>query len=202
MRHKVATMKLARDKDHRRAMMRNLAAGLFISGRIKTTLPKARFVRSFVEKIVTLAKNDTQAARRLVIQALQDRYIVDKDETDVKRNKSLKIVKGPRLVKKIFGEIGPKYANRAGGYTRIIRLADRRIGDNSELVYLELIDPTQEKTTRKTRTGGNRRKKAQTRLALMNRLLKGEKKSAPAPKAEAPAAAEAPASTPTEEKKE
>jgi large subunit ribosomal protein L17 len=200
MRHKVATMKLARDKDHRRAMMRNLAAGLFISGRIRTTIQKARFVRSFVEKIITTAREDTEAARRLVAMVLPDRYIVNKEETDVKRTKSLKIVKGPRLLAKIFGEIGPKYADRGGGYTRIIHLSDRRIGDNSRLVYLELIDPAQEKTTKKSRTGGNRRKKAQTRLALMTRLLKGEKKADKS--AEAPAAAETPAEAPAEEKKE
>ncbi len=178
MRHKIATMHLARDTDHRRAMMRNLAAGLFISGRIKTTLQKARFVRPFVEKLITTAKTGTLAARRHVIAALQDRYIVDKDETDVKRDKSAQIVKAPKLIKKIFSEIAPKFAARTGGYTRIIRLSQRRIGDNGELVYLELIDPTQEKTTAKKKTGGNRRKKAQKRVALLNKLLKGGKKEA------------------------
>ncbi len=178
MRHKVATMHLARDKDHRRAMKRNLAAGLFISGRIKTTLQKAQFVRPFAENLITIAKEGNLAARRRVIAALQDRYIVDKDETDVKRDKSLNIVKGPKLIKKLFSEIAPKYANRTGGYTRIIKLSDRRIGDNGELVYLELIDPTQEKTTKKARTGGNRRQKAIKRQALLNKLLKGGKKEA------------------------
>lgn len=176
MRHKVAIMHLARDTDHRRAMMRNLAAGLFISGRIKTTLQKAQFVRPFVEKLITTAKEGTLAARRQVIASLQDRYIVDKDETDVKRDKSANIVKAPKLIKKIFSDIAPKYASRSGGYTRIIRISERRIGDNGEQVYLELIDPTQEKTTSKKKTGGNRRKKAQKRVALLNKLLKGEKK--------------------------
>jgi len=176
MRHMVATMKLARDKDHRRAMMRNLAAGLCISGRIKTTIQKARFVRKFSERIITIAKKNDLAARRQVISLLQDRYVVNAEETDVKRDKSMNIVKGPRLIKKIFSEIAPKYANVSGGYTRIIRLADRRIGDNGELCYLELIDPTQTKTTKKARTGGNRKKKAQSRIALMNKLIKGEKK--------------------------
>jgi large subunit ribosomal protein L17 len=184
----VATMKLARDKDHRRAMMRNLAAGLFISGRIKTTIQKARFVRKFVENIITTAKVNNINARRQVLAALTDRYVVDKDETDGKRDKSFNIVKGPRLIKKIFSEIAPKDVSRQGVYTRIIRLSDRRIGDNGELVYLELIDPTQEKTTKKSRTGGNRKKKAQSRTALMNKLLKGGK--AKEAKAEEPKAAE------------
>ena len=178
MRHKVAIMHLARDTDHRRAMMRNLAAGLFISGRIKTTLQKAQFVRPFVEKLITTAKEGTLAARRRVIASLQDRFIVDKNETDVKRDKSANIVKAPTLIKKIFTDIAPKYATRPGGYTRIIRLSQRRIGDNGELVYLELIDPTQEKVTAKKRTGGNRRKKTQKRVTLLNKLLKGEKKDA------------------------
>ncbi|MFA5864434.1 MAG: 50S ribosomal protein L17 [Phycisphaerae bacterium] len=183
MRHRIVTMKLARTTAHRRAMMRNLAAALFISGRIKTTIQKARFVRSFVEKIITLAKVGNLAARRQVIAELQDRYIVDKDETDVKRDKSLNIVKAPKLIKKIFDQIAPKYAGVSGGYTRIIRLSERRIGDNGELVFLELTDPTQDKNTKKSKTGGNRKLKAQSRIALMNKLLKVEKKSQ-APKQE------------------
>jgi large subunit ribosomal protein L17 len=173
-------MKLARDKDHRKALMRNLAAALFISGRIKTTLPKARFVRSFVEKLITIAKEGDLNARRQVIAMLQDRWVVNTEETDVKRDKSFNIVKGPRLIKKFFDEIVPKYAKVTGGYTRIIRLSDRRIGDSSELCYLELIDPTQEKKTKKARTGGNRRVKAQKRVALLNKLLKGKKAEAKA----------------------
>jgi large subunit ribosomal protein L17 len=171
-------MKLARDKDHRKALMRNLAAALFISGRIKTTLPKARFVRSFAENLITIAKQGDLNARRQVIALLQDRWIVDTEETDVKRDKSLNIVKGPRLIKKLFDEVVPKYAKLTGGYTRIIKLADRRIGDNSSLCYLELIDPTEEKKTKKTRTGGNRRAKAQKQVAMMNKLLKGKKTEA------------------------
>jgi large subunit ribosomal protein L17 len=178
MRHKVAIMHLARDSEHRRAMMRNLAAGLFISGRIKTTLQKAKFVRPFVENLITMAKEGTLAARRRAIASLQDRFIVDKNETDVKRDKSANVVKAPTLIKKLFSDIAPKYATRPGGYTRIIRLSQRRIGDNGELVYLELIDPTQEKVTSKKHTGGNRRKKTQKRVTLLNKLLKGEKKEA------------------------
>lgn len=180
MRHRVVTMKLARTKEHRRALMRNLAAGLFISGRIETTIQRARFVRPFVEKIITTAKQGGLSARRQVIAELQDRYIVDKNETDIKRDKSYNIVQGPRLIKKIFDEIAPKYASVSGGFTRIIKLAGRRIGDDGQLVYLELIDPTETKTTKKTKTGGNRRLKAQKRIGLMNRLLKEKKASTPA----------------------
>jgi len=185
MRHLIATKKLSRDTDHRKALMRNLAAGLFISGRIKTTLPKARFVRKFVERIITIAKRNDLTARRQVIAMIQDRFIVNAEETDVKRDKSFNIKKGPLLVTKIFSEIAPKYANVNGGYTRIIHLADRRIGDSSELCYLELVDPTQKKSMKKSRTGGNRKKKAQSRIALYNKLIKGKKETAKEePKAE------------------
>jgi large subunit ribosomal protein L17 len=175
MRHRIVTKKLSRDTDHRKALMRNLAAGLFISSRIKTTVPKAKFVQGFAERLITIAKKGDLNARRQVIAMLQDRYIVDVEETDVKRDKSSNIVKGPRLIKKLFDVVAPKYADVNGGYTRIILLADRRIGDNSALCYLELVDPTEEKTMKKGRTGGNRRQKTQKRMAMMSKILKAHK---------------------------
>jgi large subunit ribosomal protein L17 len=178
MRHRVVTKKLNRDTDHRKALMRNLAASLFVSGRIKTTIPKAKFVRAFVERLITISKRNDLNARRQVIAMLQDRYIVDVDETDIKRDKSMNIVKGPRLIQKIFTEIAPKYVDVSGGYTRIIKLADCRIGDGILFCFLELIDPTEEKVTKKNKTGGNRRAKTQKRLALMSKILKGQKAAA------------------------
>lgn len=177
MRHLVAGSKLSRDKDHRRALRRNLAAALFISGRIKTTRAKAKFIKPFVERIITIARAGDLVARRRVIALLQDRFIVDADETDVKRNKSFEVVKGPTLINKIFSEIAPKYAERPGGYTRIINLSKSRLGDNGEVVYLELVDPDEQKTTKRTRTGGNRRKRAQSRHELADALLKSAKKT-------------------------
>lgn len=203
MRHLVAGKKLSRDSEHRRALKRNLAAALFISGRIKTTTAKAKFVRPFVERIITIARRGDLNARRQVIAMLQDRFIVDTDETDVKRNKSFKVVKAPTLIHKIFSEIAPKYADRPGGYTRLIRLAKPRLGDNGEVVYLELIDPEEKKTTRRSRTGGSRRRKVQARHEFLNRLLKPakkpqsaspkSKKESPEPEPKAEAKAEKPA---------
>ncbi len=178
MRHKIAGKKLSRDSEHRKALRRNLAASLFIHGRIKTTEPRAKFVRGFVEKIITIAKKGDLNARRRVIALLQDRFIVDDEETDVKRNKSFKVVKAPRLVRKLFSEIAPKYADRSGGYTRIVKLPQRRLGDGGALVYLELIDPEEEKPKRKVDSSISRRKKAQSRVQLMNKLLKKSAKSA------------------------
>jgi len=177
MRHRIAGKKLSRDSEHRRALKRNLAASLFIHGRIKTTEPRAKFVRSFAERLITIAKKGDLNARRRVIALLQDRFIVDEEETDVKRNKSFKVVKAPRLVRKLFEEIAPKYMDRPGGYTRIVRLPQRRLGDGSPLVYLELIDPEEEKPQHKPDSSISRRKKAQSRIQLMNRLLKQAGKS-------------------------
>jgi len=163
MRHRIAGKTLSRTTDHRKALRRNLAAALFEHGRIKTTLVKAKYIRRFVERIITVARKGVLNARRRVISMLQNRFLIDQEETDVVRNKSFKVVKGPMLIRKIFDEIAPRYAERSGGYTRIIRLGKPRLGDNTEQVYLELIDPEQEKQSRRTRTGGDRRRKAQIR---------------------------------------
>lgn len=176
MRHLVAGKKLSRDTDHRRALRRNLAAALFISGRIRTTAAKAKFVRPFVEKIITIARKGDLNARRRVIAMLQDRYIVDAEETDVKRNKSFRIVKAPTVIHKLFTDIAPKYADRPGGYTRIIPLPKPRLGDNGQVVYLELVDPDDDRRTKRSRTGGNRRKKTQLREQFLNTALKPAKK--------------------------
>jgi len=176
MRHLIAGKKLSRDPDHRKALRRNLASALFISGRIRTTAAKAKYVKPFVEKIITIARKGDLNARRRVIAMLQDRYIVDTEETDVTRSKSFKVVKAPTVINKLFSEIAPRYADRPGGYTRIIPLARPRLGDNGQVVYLELVDPQVQKTTRRSRTGGNRRKKAQLREQFMSTVLKGGRK--------------------------
>jgi len=181
----VSGKKLSRDTDHRRALRRNLAAALFISGRIKTTEAKARFVRPFVEKIITIARKGDLTARRRVVAMLQDRFIVDAEETDVKRDKNYRVVKAPRLVAKVFSEIAPKYANVSGGYTRVIHLPKPRLGDCGPTVYLELVDPTVEKKTKRTRTGGSRRRKTQMREQFAAGLLKGKKPAAKAEEASA-----------------
>ena len=140
MRHGVAGFKLGRDTEHRRAMWRNMAASLFIHGQITTTLPKARSVKPFVEKLISLAKKGDLASRRRVASRLQDRIIVrSANDEDVTYNRYDEVVDGPRLVKRLFEEIAPRYADRPGGYTRIVRLDQRRIGDGSDLVVLQLV---------------------------------------------------------------
>jgi large subunit ribosomal protein L17 len=118
MRHRVAHRKLGRTTPHRIALLRNLATALFEKERIRTTLPKAKELRPFAERLITLAKreDDRLHARRLAARHIQD----------------------PAVVKKLFDTIGSRFATRPGGYTRILRLGPRK-GDGAEMAYLELV---------------------------------------------------------------
>jgi large subunit ribosomal protein L17 len=124
MRHKVAGKKLGRSTGHRKALRRNLIKDLFRHERIRTTLAKAQAIRGDAERIITKAKKgnslgDAQAvhARRWAAAQLNE----------------------PEIVKKLFEDIAPRYADRPGGYTRIIKLGPRH-GDASEMVLLELVE--------------------------------------------------------------
>ena len=118
MRHRVAYRKLGRITPHRIALLRNLATALFERERIRTTLPKAKELRPYAEKLITLAKreDDRLHARRLVLRDIQD----------------------PTVVKKLFDSLGARYATRSGGYTRILRLGPRK-GDGAEMAIVELL---------------------------------------------------------------
>ncbi len=111
------TRKLGRPTDHRIAMLRNLVTALLEHGKMETTVTRAKETRALAEKMITLAKKDTLHARR---QALA--FITKED-----------------VVKKLFEEIAPKYAERNGGYTRIYKLGERR-GDGAQMAILELVD--------------------------------------------------------------
>jgi large subunit ribosomal protein L17 len=183
MRHRVAGYKLCRDGEHRRADRRNLAVALFTHGAIETTIPKAKSVKPFVERLITAARKGDLASRRRVIAELQDRIIVKNDTDDtVKRNKYGELLSGPKIVKKLFDEIAPKYADRPGGYTRIIQLAKHRIGDGTTLCILQLIGNEEG-----PQVGGNksrRREKANKRMEFAAKL----RKNRATPAAAAPAA--------------
>jgi large subunit ribosomal protein L17 len=118
MRHRVAHRKLGRTTPHRIALLRNLATALFEKERIRTTLPKAKELRSFAEKLITLARREENR--------LHARRQVARD------------IKSPAVVKKLFDTIGARFATRPGGYTRILRLGTRH-GDGAEMAYLELV---------------------------------------------------------------
>lgn len=131
MRHRVAGRHLSRTSSHRLAMRRNMVASLFEHETISTTLPKAKEVRGFAEKLITLGKKGTLASRRRAIALLNNRAIY-KDEDG-------KNVKVGTVIGKLFSEIAPRYLDRPGGYTRIIKLSKRRLGDNGQLVLLQLV---------------------------------------------------------------
>ena len=135
MRHRLATKHFNRTSKHRTAMRRNMAASLIQYGSIRTTEAKAKHLRRFIEKIITVAKKGTLHARRQVIARLQDRgmYTYDEKTNDYE-------IENKTVVQKLFDEIAPRYAERNGGYTRIIHLAERRIGDAGRQVILQLIE--------------------------------------------------------------
>jgi large subunit ribosomal protein L17 len=108
-----------------------MVASLFQHETISTTIEKAKEVKPFAEKLITLAKKGTLAARRRAISMLGNRDIID--------NESGEAVRKGTVIGKLFSEIGPRYLDRPGGYTRIIRLSLRRLGDNGELVLLQLL---------------------------------------------------------------
>ncbi len=117
MRHKHGMRKLNRTTSHRLAMFRNMAVSLLRHEAIKTTLPKAKELRRVVEPLITLGKKDSLANKRLAFNRLRDR----------------------EMVVKLFGELGQRYANRNGGYLRILKMGFR-VGDNAPMAYVELVD--------------------------------------------------------------
>src|SRR5437899_6873026 len=135
MRHLKAGRQLGRNAEHRLALMRNLTMALIQHGRIITTVEKAKEVRPFVEKLITLAKKGTIHARRLAMVKLgpMGQARPSANEEDEAKHDDRKIIK------KLFDEIGPRFKNRPGGYTRIIKRHERRLGDGGRTAFLELL---------------------------------------------------------------
>jgi large subunit ribosomal protein L17 len=117
MRHHRAGKKLGRDSSHRKALYANLAGSLIEHGRIKTTEAKAKAVKPFAEQMITLGKRGDLHARRLALAELRSQDVVHV----------------------LFAEVAPRFADRPGGYTRIVKLGPRQ-GDAADMVYLELVD--------------------------------------------------------------
>lgn len=180
MRHRVAGRRLGRDSEHRIAMRRNMVASLFEHERISTTMEKAKEARIFAERLITMAKKGDLASRRRAISLLGgNRYIVAEEEGEMVR-------KGT-VVGKLFSEIAPRYLDRPGGYTRIIKLAMNRLGDNGQVVLLQLVgDEKEEEKTKKKPNKRARRAEALKKITVK----KGKKEKASAVKEEAPKEAE------------
>ncbi len=117
MRHRKSGRKFNINSSHRKALFSNMVSSLFKHELIKTTLPKAKELRSYAEPLITLSKDDSVAKRRLAFSRLRDRDVVTK----------------------LFNELGPRYKNRAGGYLRIMKCGFRP-GDDAPMAYVELVD--------------------------------------------------------------
>lgn len=197
MRHRINGRQLNRTSAHRRAMLRNLAAGLFEHGQIETTLPKARAVLPFAEEIITLAKQGTFHARRRIEQKLTDRkihaWVADSNVPDSRKdndyfdlpsddqiefNRFGELRKAPRLVEHVMTKIAPLFEDRAGGYCRIIRTGRNRLGDGADIVILQLVG--KEDGPEISGAGSGRRRQADRRTAYAAKVAAGAKPAAAA----------------------
>ena len=175
MRHRVAGRKLSRTKEHRLAMRRNLVSSLFEHETISTTIEKAKEVKPFAEKLITLAKKGNLSARRRAISLLGNRDIIGfEDGVEVKKG---------TVIGKLFSDLGPRYLDRPGGYTRIIKLALRRLGDNGELVLLQLVgsEKTAEEPETPTKKKRSRKAASKAKQEKDSTEVKEEKKETKEP---------------------
>ena len=158
MRNRIQGKQLNRDSEHRRAMLRNLAAALFEHGQIETTMPKAKAVQPMIEKIITIAKRGGLNARRQIEARLNDRmiygWVADSnvpdsrkenawfdlpDASSIEFNRYGELRKAPRLVQHVMTAVADRFRDRDGGYTRVIRTGRHRLGDGGDIVVLQLV---------------------------------------------------------------
>jgi large subunit ribosomal protein L17 len=198
MRHRVAGRHLARTSAHHLAMRRNMAQSLFQHGEIRTTLAKAKEIRPFVERLITLARRNTLRSRQRVVSMLNDRAVIGSQEQEqydamsvAHRAKVLTARSGRRhrigkvpaaynkkkvpfvatsVVHQLIAKVAPRFKDRPGGYTRIIRLPQRRVGDDSDLAILQLVGE-EAAPSKPSKARPSRRKQ---RTANRIRLLEGK----------------------------
>ncbi|MEX2219726.1 MAG: L17 family ribosomal protein [Phycisphaerales bacterium] len=206
MRHRKAGSKLGRTRSHRTSTLRHIAFGVFEHGQVVTTLPKAKAAQPLVEKIVTLAKRGDIHARRLVASKLGgDRRSFDwlylpknagdaekeqvgklrehasqffdlPEGSQVERNRYGELRAAPKLVRHIFEHVAPRFRDRPGGYTRIVKLGRHRVGDGTELCVLQFVGAEEG-----PEIGGQpstRRRIADKRTAFAAKLRKGKAEAA------------------------
>jgi len=144
MRHNAGYRKLGRTSSHRRALLRNLATDLFRHERLTTTMPKARELRPYAERLITLARRDDLHARRQVVMQIADKTVV----------------------KKLFDTLGPRFATRPGGYTRALKLGPR-LGDGADMAIVELVgsEPTFKKQKDEKKARRERKAKVEEKAA-------------------------------------
>lgn len=196
MRHRIALKKLNRTSEHRAALLRNLAQSLIEHGQVTTTLPKARSLRPYFEKLLTLAirlrKLDAPGAlraRRRIHKLLGDRGMIAKEHreaydamSDAGRAKTMRMASGRRyrtgepkgrlaftaasVTHRLIESVAPRFEDRPGGYTRLVRLPRRRVGDDAPLAVLQLIGEEQAPTTLTKPGKSARRKRTDARYAM------------------------------------
>jgi large subunit ribosomal protein L17 len=142
MRHGLSGRQLSRNSTHRWAMLRNMAASLLRHETIRTTVPKAKELRRFVEPLITLGKTDSQANRRRAFAKLRDAEVVDK----------------------LFDDLGPRFKARPGGYTRILHMANRA-GDNADMALMALVEQAAAAAEAKPADEGEKKPKARKKKA-------------------------------------
>lgn len=173
MRHGKKINHLGRTASHRKAMLSNMASSLILEKRISTTVAKAKALRKYVEPLLTKAKSDTTHSRRTVFSYLQNK----------------------ESVKELFSSVASKIAERAGGYTRIIKMGDVRLGDNADMCLIELVDfntlySKEEKAGKATKTRRSRKsgkKEEGAEASAETKAPKAEAKEKPAKEKKAPA---------------
>ncbi len=169
MRHGKKFNHLGRTASHRSALLSNMASSLILEKRITTTVAKAKALRKYVEPLLTKAKSDTTHSRRMVFSYLQNK----------------------ESVKELFSSVASKIAERAGGYTRIIKLGDARLGDNAEMCLIELVDfntlYSKDEKAAKTKTRRSRKSGKKEEGAEAPAEPKAEAKEKPAKAKKTPA---------------
>ena len=166
MRHQLSGRQLSRNAPHRHAMLRNMSVSLLRHETIRTTTPKAKELRRVVEPLITLAKNDSEANRRIAFSRLRD--------TDV--------------VTKLFEDLGPRFKARPGGYTRILHLAPRP-GDSAPMSLMQLVDGPAAKADEAPAEGGAKKKRAPAKKKAKSAAASDDTAAAAAPKKKKKAAA-------------
>lgn len=209
MRHRIHHRKLNRTMEHRKALRRNMAQSLFEHGQIRTTLPKAKDLRPFCEKLITMAvklrkytKNNEHdralVMRRLIYRSLGDRGIIPRehqetynDMSDSAREKTMRMASGRRyrtgdpkgrlvftaesVTHRLIEKIAPRFENRPGGYTRLVRLSKRRLGDSTFLAVLQLVGDEESPGAVTRPQKSARQRRADSRYAFAIKLSKSRK---------------------------
>lgn len=140
MRHKKDTCKLNRTSSHRRCMFANMLKSLIANESISTTVPKAKALRRYADQMITLAKKNTLATRRRAISDMMVRFnpLTPKEARAAKKGDTDAYNNDRQVIEKLFGTLGPRFANRSGGYTRIIK-TERRVGDSAQMCIIEYL---------------------------------------------------------------